>query len=53
MEEKVERLRKAIEVKMITPEGSGRVPSGFYITAKSDPQGALNRSARDPLHVYG
>ena len=36
MDERVEQLRKAIEVKMIAPEGSGRVPSGFYITAKSD-----------------
>ncbi len=35
MDEEVERLRRAIEVKMITPEGSGRVPSGFYITAKA------------------
>ena len=36
MEDKVGRLRKAIDVKTITPEGSGRVPSGFYITASSD-----------------
>jgi polysaccharide chain length determinant protein (PEP-CTERM system associated) len=36
MDAKVERLRKSIDVKMITPEGSNRVPSGFYITASGE-----------------
>jgi polysaccharide chain length determinant protein (PEP-CTERM system associated) len=36
MEEKVELLRQSIDVKMISPEGTNRVPSGFYITAKAD-----------------
>ena len=33
MDDKIELIRKSVEVKMITPEGSDHVPSGFYITA--------------------
>jgi polysaccharide chain length determinant protein (PEP-CTERM system associated) len=36
MEDKVDLLRTSIDVKMITPEGANRVPSGFYITATAD-----------------
>jgi polysaccharide chain length determinant protein (PEP-CTERM system associated) len=36
MEDRVERLRAAIEVKALRPEGSNHVPSGFYITASTD-----------------
>lgn len=33
MEEKVDLLRGAIDVRVIKPDGSNRVPSGFYIIA--------------------
>ena len=36
MEDMVGRLRKSIDVKTISPEGTERVPSGFYITASAD-----------------
>ena len=36
MEDKVERLRRSIDVKTIRPDGSNRVFSGFYITASTD-----------------
>jgi polysaccharide chain length determinant protein (PEP-CTERM system associated) len=44
MEDKVERLRKSIDVKTIRPDGSNRVFSGFYITASTD-------NARSAQHV--
>ena len=46
MEDMVERLRKSIEVKTITPEGSARVPSGFYITAVLIRQGPRSKSVQ-------
>jgi len=52
MDEKVEKLRKAIDVKMITPEGSGRVPSGFYITAKSDTAQSAQQVCTEILSMF-
>jgi polysaccharide chain length determinant protein (PEP-CTERM system associated) len=36
MEDKVDLLRAAIDVRVIKPDGSNRVPSGFYIVAQAN-----------------
>lgn len=52
MEEMIERLRKSIDVKMITPEGSARVPSGFYITASADSARTAQQVCTEILSMF-
>ena len=52
MEEMVERLRKSIEVKTITPEGPARVPSGFYITASADSAKTAQQVCTEILSMF-
>jgi polysaccharide chain length determinant protein (PEP-CTERM system associated) len=52
MEEMVERLRKSIDVQLITPEGSARVPSGFYITASADSARTAQEVCTDILSMF-
>ncbi len=52
MDEKVEKLRKAIDIKILTPEGSSRVPSGFYITASTDTAQKSQQVCKDILDMF-
>jgi polysaccharide chain length determinant protein (PEP-CTERM system associated) len=52
LDEKVERLRKSIDVKMITPEGSSHVPSGFYITASGETAQVAQQVCTEILSMF-
>ncbi|MDR3763326.1 MAG: lipopolysaccharide biosynthesis protein [Acidobacteriota bacterium] len=52
MDEKVEKLRKAIDIKTLTPEGTARVPSGFYITASADAAPKAQAVCKDILQMF-
>ncbi len=52
MEEMVDHLRKSIDVKMITPEGTTRVPSGFYITASADSARTAQQVCTEILSMF-
>jgi len=52
MEEKIEKLHKAITVKMIAPEGAARVPSGFYITATAESAQKAQQICTDILSMF-
>lgn len=51
-EEKVERLRESIDVKMIRPEGAARVPSGFYIMARADSAATARKICAEILSMF-
>jgi polysaccharide chain length determinant protein (PEP-CTERM system associated) len=52
MEEMVERLRRSIDVKMISPEGSSRVPSGFYIKASANSARTAQQVCTEILSMF-
>jgi polysaccharide chain length determinant protein (PEP-CTERM system associated) len=52
MDDKVELLRKSIEVTMLAPEGPSRVPSGFYITARSDSARSAQQVCSEILAMF-
>ena len=52
MEEMVDHLRKSIDVKTITPEGTTRVPSGFYITASADSARTAQQVCTEILSMF-
>ena len=52
IDEKVQRLRNAIDVKTLVPEGYGRVPSGFYITASADSAAKAKQVCSDILDMF-
>jgi polysaccharide chain length determinant protein (PEP-CTERM system associated) len=51
-EDTVEQLRKSIEVKMIQPEGSSSVPSGFYITAQAKTASTAQKICTEILSMF-
>ena len=52
IDEKVQKLRGAIDVKTLIPEGSGRVPSGFYITASATSAAKARQVCTDILDMF-